>query len=61
MQSVYSTDPADWATLDGTLIDTTNLDLRGHGSNGNEGVLYIPQSSWIEDSLLDSLISYQIS
>ena len=40
---------ADWATLTGT----TAPDQSGSGSNGNEGILHIPQSSRIETSKSD--------
>ena len=41
--------------LDGTL---TTLGECGPGSNGNEGVLYIPQSPRTEASPSDDLVSY---
>ena len=45
-QLVYSSAPADWVGLiDETLINTTTLGQSGPGSNGNEGVLYISQST----------------
>ena len=47
MHSVYSTSPADWACIDGTLTGTTTP---GKGINGNEGVIQIP-SCWA--SILD--------
>ena len=34
-----------YLTIDGTLTGTTNLNQSGTGSNANERVLYIPQSS----------------
>ena len=42
-------------TRDGILIGTTTLSLSGPGSNGNEGVLHIPQSSKTEAFTLDSV------
>ena len=45
--------------IDKTLSDATTLGQSGLGSNGNEGVLYIPQSSsitWTSPS--DCLVSY---
>ena len=44
--------------IDGTLTGTTILGHREHGSNGNEGVLYILQSSKTRTSPLDSLVLY---
>ena len=32
-------------SIDGTLAGSTNSGQSGPGSNGNEGVLYIPQNS----------------
>ena len=46
--------------IDRTLSGATNPDQSGSGSNGNEGVLYIPQSSSItRTSSSDCLVSYQ--
>ena len=60
MQSVYSTAPANWATRDGTLSGATTSNQSGPRSDGNEGVLHIPQSSSITGtSLSDCLVSYQ--
>ena len=42
---------------DETLTGTTALGQSGPGSNGNEGVLYIPQSLRTEVSLSDGLVS----
>ena len=44
--------------IDGTLKGTTSLGQSGPGSNGNEGVHNIPQSSRIRASPSDSLVSY---
>ena len=41
-----------------TLTGTTALGQSGPGSNSNEGVLHIPQSSRTEASLSDGLMSY---
>ncbi len=41
-----------------TLADTTTSSQSGPGSNGNEGVLYIPQRSRTEASPSDCLVSY---
>ena len=46
-----------WPT-DGTWTGTTNLGQSGLGSNGNEGALYIPQSSRIRASPSDCLVTY---
>ena len=47
--------------IDGTLADTTNLSHSGPGSNGNEGVHHIPQSSRAGASLTIrcSLVSFR--
>ena len=45
--------------IDGTLTGVTTQSLSGPGSNGNEEVLHIPQSSRTEDSPSDGLMSYQ--
>ena len=50
MKHIYSTDNA--------LSDATTLVQSGPGSNGNEGVLCIPQSSKTGDSLSDGSMSY---
>ena len=48
-----------FGTIDKTLSDATTLGLSGLGSDGNEGVLRIPQSSSItRASLSDCLMSY---
>ena len=44
-----------WA-IDGTLTDTTTSGQSGPGSNGNEGVLYIPQRTKTEPSPSDRLV-----
>ena len=45
--------------IDRTLSDATTQGQNGPGSNGNEGVLCLPQSSSItEASPLDCLVSY---
>ena len=45
--------------LDRTLLSATTLGQSRPGSNGNEGVLCIPQSSRITKALpLDGLVSY---
>ena len=45
--------------IDKTLSDATTLGKSGPGSNGNEGVLHIPQSSSITGTLQsDCLVSY---
>ena len=41
-----------------TLTGTTTSDQSGPESNGNEGVLYIPQSSRSGALPLDGLVSY---
>ena len=50
-QSVYSTAQADWTKMNKyfymTLTDTTTLDQSEPGSNANEGVLRIHQTSKI--------------
>ena len=59
VQSVYSTAPADWATIDRALSGATTPGQSGPGSDGNEGVLRIPQSSsTVGTSPSDSLVSY---
>ena len=40
------------------MTGTTKLGQSGHGSNGNEEVLHIPQSCRTEASPSDSLLSY---
>ena len=40
---------------DGTLTATTTSGQSGLGSNGNEGVLHIPQSFKTRDSLSDTV------
>ena len=60
LHSVYSTTPADWANIDRALSGATTLVQSGPGSNSNEGVLCIPQSSSITGtSPSDCLLSYQ--
>ena len=45
--------------IDGTLSGATTLGQSGPGSNGNEGVLHIPQSSSVTGaSSSDCLMSY---
>ena len=44
--------------LDSTLTSTSILSQSGSGSNENEEVLYIPQSSRTGASLSDDFISY---
>ena len=45
--------------IDRTLLGATTLGLSGPGSNGNEGVLHIPQSSSITRvPTSDCLMSY---
>ena len=39
-------------------MGTTTPDKSGYGSNGNEGVLHIPQSFRTGASLSDGLVSY---
>ena len=47
------------SAIDSTLSGATTPSQSGHGSNGNEGVLCIPQSSSITKALpSDSLVSY---
>ena len=41
-----------------TLSGANTLSQNGPGSNGNEGVFHIPQSSMTEASPSDSLVSY---
>ena len=62
MQSVYSAVPANWTNrkrliwpIDGALTGTTTLGQSGPGSNGNEGVFHIPQSSRTEASPSDTV------
>ena len=46
--------------MDTVLTGATMLGKSGPGSNGNEGVLRIPQSSWTAGtSSSDCLVSYQ--
>ena len=46
--------------MDRTLSGATNLSQNGLGSNGNEGVLYIPQNSSItEVSPTNDPVSHQ--
>ena len=46
--------------IDRTISDTTNPNQRGPGSDGNEGILRIPQSSSITGtSPLNCLVPYQ--
>ena len=45
--------------IDGTQTGTTTIGPSGSESNGNEGVLYIPQSSCTGASPLNGLVSYQ--
>ena len=45
-------------SISGTLTGTTTSSQSGPGSNGNEGVFHIPQSSRTETSLSDGLVSY---
>ena len=45
-------------SIDGILTSTTTLSQSESGSNDNEGVLHIPQSSKIEASPSDDLVSY---
>ena len=50
---MVSSNENDWIFLfdmDGALTGTTTPDKSGPGSNGNEGVLHIPQSFRIESS-----------
>ena len=44
--------------LDGTLTGTTTPSQSGPGSNGYEGILYIPRSSVIGASPSNDLVSY---
>ena len=44
--------------IDRILLGATTLGQSRQGSNGNEGVLYIPQSSKTGALLSDGLISY---
>ena len=44
--------------IDGTLTIITILGQSGPGSNSNEGVLHIPQSSRTETLPSDGLVSY---
>ena len=45
--------------IDRTLSGATTPSLSGHGSDGNEGVLHIPQSSSITGTTpSDCLVSY---
>ena len=44
--------------IDGILLGATAPGQSGAGSNGNEGVLNIPQSSSAGALLLDGLMSY---
>ena len=47
-----------YSALDGTLIDSTTSVQSGSGSNGNEEVFHIPQSSKTEASISDGLMLY---
>ena len=44
--------------IDMTLSGATTQGQSGPGSNGNQGVLHIPQSSKIGASPFDALVSY---
>ena len=44
--------------IDGTLIGTFNPGPNGAGSNSNNSVLCISESSWTGASLSDGLVSY---
>ena len=46
--------------IDRTWSGATILGQSGPGSDGNEGVLCIPQSSSITGALMDCLISYPV-
>ena len=46
-----------WA-IDWKQTSTTTLGLFGPGSNGNDEVFHIPQSSWIGASPTDGLVTY---
>ena len=41
--------------IDGTLRGPTKLSQSGPGSNSNEGILHIPQSSWTGASPSDAV------
>ena len=43
----------------GTLTDTPTLGQSEPGSNGNKGILHIPQNSKTEASSSDGLVLYQ--
>ena len=45
-------------TMHGTITGTNIPSQSGPGSNGNEGLLSIPQSSWAVTSPSDGLMSY---
>ena len=60
IQFSISTEFSSIWSIDRTLSGTTTLGLSGPGSDGNEGVLRIPQSSSITGtSPSDCLVSYQ--
>ena len=44
--------------VDKTLSSATTLDQSGPGSDGNEEILHIPQSSSITEASSDCLVSY---
>ena len=44
--------------IDGTLSGTTTPVQNGPGSNGNIGVLRIPESAWSEASPSDCMVTY---
>ena len=44
--------------IDGTLSSVTTPSQSGRGSNGNDGILHVPQSSRIEASSSDCVVSY---
>ena len=44
--------------IDRTLSGATNPGQSGLGSNSNEGILYIPQSSSITEASPDCLVSF---
>ena len=54
----YSTTSADKATIDRTLPGAATPDQSEPGSDGNEEVSRIPQSSIIKASLSNCLVSY---
>ena len=54
----HTQDTSSIRSIDATLTDITRLGQSGPGSNGNEGVLHIPQSSRTEAFPSDGSVSH---